>query len=286
VSGGAGVFSGWDQAALVGALALAGGYVLGLARLWGRAGAGAGIARWAAAASGLGWLALLLALSPPLAPFADLLFAAHMGQHELLMLVAAPLLVIGRPLLVLLWALPAAARERVAAPVRATVVQRAWRRLTRPLSVLLLQAAVLWGWHLRAPFEAALRHEGLHAVQHLTFFAAAALFWWSLVHGRFGRLGYGAGVLVVFATAMHSGLLGALLTVADVPWYPTHAARAVAHGASPAADQQLAGLLMWVPAGVLLTVAGLALFAAWLGQLGRRAELTNTARLLRAEGER
>jgi putative membrane protein len=286
VNGGAGALSGWDQAALAGAAALAGGYVVGLVRLWGRAGAGLGVPRWGAAAATLGWLALVLALSPPLAPLADLLFAAHMGQHELLMLVAAPLLVLGKPLLVMLWALPARGRERVAAGMRRPVVQRTWHRLTTPLSVLLLQAAVLWGWHVRPAFEAALRREGLHAVQHASFFAAAALFWWSLVHGRFGRLGYGAGVFVVFLTAMHSGLLGALLTVADVPWYPTHAARAAARGASAAADQQLAGLLMWVPAGVLLTVAGLALFAAWLGQLGRRAELTETARLARAEAER
>lgn len=286
MNGGAGTLSGWDQAALAGALALAGGYVVGLARLWGRAGAGGGVPRWGAAAAALGWLALLLALSPPLAPLADLLFAAHMGQHELLMLVAAPLLVLGQPLLVLLWALPARGRELAAARVRRPAVQRLWRRLTGALAVLLLQAVVLWGWHARPAFETALRHEGLHALQHATFFGAAALFWWSLVHGRFGRLGYGAGVLVVFLTAMHSGLLGALLTVADVPWYPTHAARAAAHGASPAADQQLAGLLMWVPAGVLLTVAALALFAAWLGQLGRRAELTETARLARVEGQR
>lgn len=260
----------WDVAAMAATVALGVAYAAGLYRLWRRGGLGAGVRPWAAGAALLGWLALAAAVGPPLAGLSDLLFAAHMGQHELLMLVAAPLLVLGRSLLVASFALPRAARLRVGRWVRRRPVRHAWRRLTAPVAVLLVQAAVLWGWHVPRAFEAALADDALHAFQHLTFFATAALFWWALVHGRFGRMGYGAGVLVVFATAMHSGVLGALLTFAAHPWYPTHAARAAAHEVAPLADQQLAGLLMWIPAGVLLTAAGLALFAAWLGELARR----------------
>ncbi|HEV8239841.1 MAG TPA: cytochrome c oxidase assembly protein [Thermoanaerobaculia bacterium] len=276
-----GELNGWDLAGVAGATALACGYGVGLARLWRRAGVGAGVPRWAAASAAAGIVALLAGLGPPLAPLADLRFAAHMGQHELLMLVAAPLLALGRPLLVLLWALPPRWRARVGDEVRRPAAVAAWRRITTPVAVLAQQAAVLWFWHARGPFEAALAHDGLHAVQHLTFFVSAALFWWALVYGRFGRLGYGAGVLVVFATAAHCGLLGALLTVARTPWYPTHAARDLAHGVDALADQQLAGLLMWVPAGLVLLVACLALFAAWLGEIGRRGERSTTAELLR-----
>lgn len=261
----------WDLLALAVALAMAVAYAAGLRRLWSRGGYGAGVPAWAAGAATVGWLALFAALGP-LAGLSDLLFAVHMGQHELLMLLAAPLLVLGQPLLVSLWALPRRARLAVAAAVRRRPVRRGWRLLTAPLTVLVLQAVVLWGWHVPWAFEAALANDALHALQHLTFFAAAALFWWSLVHGRFGRLGYGAGVLVVFATAMHSGLLGVLLTFARAPWYPTHAARATAHQVTPLADQQLAGLLMWIPSGILLAIAALALFAAWLGEVARRDE--------------
>ena len=282
----AGGLSGWDLAALAGAGALAIAYAVGVARLWRRAGPRRGIRGWAAAAAAAGWAALLVALGKPLAPLADLLFAAHMGQHELLMLVAAPLLVLGQPLLGALWALPAGARKGVGALLRRPAPRRAWHALTHPAAVLGVQAAVLWGWHLQRPFEAALAHEGLHAVQHATFFGAAALFWWALVHGRFGRLGYGVGVLVVFVTAAHSGALGALLTVAPAPWYPTHAARAAAHGVAPVADQQLAGLLMWVPASVVLLAAALALCGAWLGEAARRGRCADAGLLAAAEAER
>jgi putative membrane protein len=254
--------SGWDLAALGVVLAGASLYLVGAAHLRPR--------RGAAIACGVGWLALVVAFVPPLGPMADLLFAAHMGQHELLILVAPPLLVLGRPLLVMLWALPRRLRLTVGAVARRRGVAAVWRRLTGPVCVLVLHAVALWGWHLPAAFEAALADEALHAFQHLTFFVTAALFWWALVHGRFGRIGYGAGVLFVFATAMHSGALGALLTIAPRPLYGTHAARAAAAGVAPLTDQQLAGLLMWVPAGVVLLFAALGLFLAWLGQAERR----------------
>ena len=261
----------WDLAALGGAAALGITYTVGYVRLWRRTAPGAGV-RWSGLAGLAGCVALLVAVSPPLAGLSDVLFAAHMGQHELLMLVAAPLLVLGRSLLVALAAFPDPVRAGVVRQTRRPAVRRIWTGLTSPLTVLVAQAVVLWGWHLPSAFEAALEHEALHAFQHLTFFASAALFWWALVHGRFGRVGYGAGVLVVFATAMHSGLLGALITFAPRPLYATHAARAAAADVLPLEDQQLAGLIMWIPAGVLLAAAALALFAAWLGEVAKRDE--------------
>jgi cytochrome c oxidase assembly factor CtaG len=63
---------------------------------------------------------------------------------------------------------------------------------------------------------------------------------------------------------MHTSLLGALITVAGRLWYPLYAARAVPFGVDAQEDQTLAGLVMWVPCGVVLTLVALALFAAWL----------------------
>jgi cytochrome c oxidase assembly factor CtaG len=276
-----GAWNGWDLAGVAGAVAIGCAYGIGLHRLWRRAGAGRGVSRVEAAAAGLGVLALLAGLGPPLALLADLRFAAHMGQHEVLMLAAAPLLALGRPLRVIVWALPSRLRASAGAATRRGPIRDGWRWLTSPGAVLAQQGLVLWIWHLPGPFEAALAHDGLHAVQHLMFFASAALFWWALVDGRFGRLGYGAGVLVVFVTAAQCGLLGALLALTRRTWYPTHAARDVAHHVSPLADQQEAGLLMWVPAGVVLLVAGLALFVAWLRESERRVARSRTVRLLR-----
>lgn len=145
-----------------------------------------------------------------------------------------------------------------------------WTGLSSPLVILLLHALVLWLWHVPALFEAALRNEWIHAVQHVTFFATAFVFWWAIVRGRYGRGGYGLAAAFVFATAMHTSILGALLTVASRLWYPLYAVRGEAWGVNVIEDQELAGLIMWVPAGVLLALLALGLFAAWLGESGRK----------------
>jgi cytochrome c oxidase assembly factor CtaG len=133
-------------------------------------------------------------------------------------------------------------------------------------------------WHVPALYDYALRHEAVHAVQLLCFFATATLFWWGIMHGRHGRLGYGAAVVYLFATAVHGGVLGALLTVSPRVWYAPY----VAHhpvGLTPLEDQQLAGLLMWIPAGFGFVAGALVLFAAWLRQSDRRSSFTSPAGL-------
>jgi putative membrane protein len=220
-----------------------------------------------AAAFALGLAALVAALVSPIDRLAERLFAVHMGQHELLMLVAAPLVVVGRPLVPFLCALPARWQPKAIAAARRPAVRAGWAFLTAPLVAVVLHAAARWVWHLPLLFDAALEHPHLHAVQHLTFFLTAVLFWWSVVHGRYGRAGYGVSVLAVFLTAAHTGLLGAIVTLAPAPLYETYARLL---GADALADQQVAGLVMWVPAGVLLALVGLALFAAWLGESSRR----------------
>jgi putative membrane protein len=122
-------------------------------------------------------------------------------------------------------------------------------------------------------FEAALRSDVVHGVQHLCFFWTAALFWWAMIQGGYGRLGYGLAVLFVFATSVHTSVLGALLTVASDLWYPTYASRSLPWGVSPIEDQQLAGLYMWVPSGLTFVVLALALVAAWIGEAERRVAL-------------
>ena len=150
-------------------------------------------------------------------------------------------------------------------------LSRVWRWLSAPLPILLVHGLVLWLWHIPALFEAALRNEGIHAVQHASFFLTALLFWWGIARGRYGRGGYGLASAFVFATAMHTSILGALLTVASRLWYPMYATRGQPWAVNVLEDQELAGLILWVPAGVLLGLLALALFAAWLGEAGRRA---------------
>lgn len=250
-------------------------YFRGVRRMRRRA-PGGGIPRWQVASFAGGCLAVAVSLLSPLDPLSDLLFSAHMTQHELLILVAAPLFALSRPLVPMLWSLPAAWRHRIGAVARSRTCQSLWRGLTGAFTVWLVHGLTLWAWHVPALFEAALRDERIHAVQHLCFFVTAFLFWWALVHGRYGRLGYGAAVVFVFTTAVHSAALGALLTLAPTMWYPIYGNRAPAWVLSPLEDQQLAGLIMWVPTGVIFILAGLALFAAWIGESERRVSYGRT----------
>jgi putative membrane protein len=219
----------------------------------------------------IGWTAAVTALVPPVDTMASRLFSMHMFQHEMLMLVAAPLIVAGRPILALLWALPAEWRVRVTHGRGAALMVSAWAALTLPVVAWSLHGLAVWLWHLPALYEAAVRNESIHAVQHVTFVATAGFFWWGLVYGRYGRAGYGAAVLYVFTTLVHTGVLGALFTLSSTAFYPLYVERATAT-VDPVADQQFAGLVMWIPAGVVLTCFGLALFTAWLSASERRAE--------------
>jgi cytochrome c oxidase assembly factor CtaG len=219
----------------------------------------------------VGWLTLVIALVSPLHPWGSVLFSAHMTQHELLMLVAAPLLVLGRPMIPFLWALPRATARRIARWARAYWWKRAWQVTTAPFIAWLIHAVVLWTWHVPFLFQATRDSEFVHALQHGSFLFSALLFWWAILHGRRRAVGFGVAVLYMFTTALHSGLLGALLTFTRTIWYPIYSDTTQPWGLTPLEDQQLGGLIMWIPAGLVYVIAGLALFAGWLRESEKRA---------------
>jgi putative membrane protein len=258
----------WDLAALAGLAIAALLYAAGSRRLSAR---GVRVRRIERVAFWIGWLALVAAVAPPLDGAAATMFSAHMAQHELLMLVGAPLLIVGRPIVPWLWALPDVVRSSAAGTLNATTLARIWRWLTTPLVAWALHGLAIWVWHLPVLYEGAVRHEGVHAFQHATFVATAVFFWWGLVYGRYGRAAYGASALYVFVTSVHTGILGAMFTLSSAPYYSLYASRAAQAGVDALADQQLAGLYMWIPAGTVLTLFGLSLVLAWLSEAERRA---------------
>jgi putative membrane protein len=211
----------------------------------------------------LGWLVLAAALVSPLAAATEGLFSAHMIQHELLMVVAAPLMVLGRPLAIWTWALPPAWRSRVGTPFKQERVASAWEFISTPAAAFGLHAAAIWVWHVPILFEAAEVSVGLHALQHSTFLFSALLFWWALLKPA-RRGGVGAAVVCLFLTMLHTGALGVLLTFAGDVWYPKSTAAAHDWGLTTLEDQQLGGLIMWVPGGVPYVIAALVLAARWL----------------------
>ena len=256
------------DAGLVAALVVAAyAYARGARRL--RDGAGPrALPAWHIVMFAAGWAAVAGAMLPPLRDATESSLAAHMVQHELLIVIAAPLLVVGRAPVAMLWALPQSVRARARAVLSAAGPRFMRHTLASPLVVWSIAAALFWMWHVPPVFKTALESEALHAVEHLCFFGGALASWWVALHGRYGRLGYGAAALWLFVTALHSSLLGGLLTVSPRLWYGMPAGELVPLRALE--DQQLAGLLMWVPGGVLHAAAGLALIGAWLREAGRR----------------
>jgi putative membrane protein len=235
-------------------------YARGITMLWRASGAGHGLSKWRVSAFFGGWLALFAALASPLDALGALLFSAHMVQHELLMLVAAPLLVLGKPLALFAWALPSSWRKVGAWPLRTAAWQQIWRRLSAPLAAWSVHTLVIWTWHAPVLFQAGLADEAIHILQHASFLFSALLFWWALLRSRPD----GAAVLYVLTTMIHTGALGALLTFAPTVWYPAYFETAPGWGITALEDQQLGGLIMWVPAGFVFLLAGLILFGQCL----------------------
>ena len=265
------LWSAWSlEPAVVAGLALTGLlYIAGARALWRSAGTGRGLRKWEAGAFAAGWLTLAVALVSPLHQLGGVLFSAHMVQHELLMALAAPLLVLGRPVVVWLWALPIGWRKRLGGWAAAAPVKRTWAVLTLPLVAWTIHALAIWVWHVPRFFQATLQSELVHTLQHLSFLGSALLFWWALLQIRDGRLGRPAAVVYLFTTAVHTSLLGAILAFSSRVWYPLYDATAT-WGLTPLEDQQLAGLIMWVPAGLAYLAAALAITASWLQEPERR----------------
>jgi putative membrane protein len=221
---------------------------------------------WRARCFTVALVALGLALLSPLDALSGALASAHMVQHLLLLLVAAPLLALSAPSSAILRGSPVAVRR----------ASGRWRRrlglthgnfavLRHPAAAWLLHVGVLWFWHAATPYDAALDNEFLHVLEHASFLVTAVLFWHAVIGVRgAARVSGGLGVLLVFAMAMQSVFLSALLTFARTPWYSGYATTTASWGLDPLADQQVAGVIMWIPAGGIYLVAALVLLVTWI----------------------
>lgn len=209
--------------------------------------------------------AIAVALVSPLEALSGALASAHMVQHVLLVLVAAPLLAVSSPGSALLRGAPVTLRRlpgdlRRRAGIRASTL----RAPSHPAAVWLLHVAALWTWHSAALYDAALTYTVLHVLEHLAFLGTGVLLWRVIVGRRIAAGAYGASVLLVFGTAMQSVFLAFLLTFANEAWYGAYTDTTAAWGLTPLADQQLAGAIMWIPAGIVYVVVAMVLLSAWL----------------------
>jgi putative membrane protein len=217
---------------------------------------------------------LALALCTPLDPLSDQLLAAHMTQHMLLIMVAAPLLILGRPVPAMMLGLPRSWRRPIAGFGRRRGIAATMRLLALPLIASVIQAVVFWLWHLPPVYQAALRDPWLHALEHASFLTSALLFWWAVLPRPGMQPGMAA--LAIVLGGLQSGMLAALLTFSGAPWYPRYAGGETLWGISPLTDQQLAGLIMWIPGGMIALGATLGLVARWLQEEEQRADVPKT----------
>jgi putative membrane protein len=210
----------------------------------------------------LGLAVAVAAVLPPLHELSEDLFSAHMVQHELLMTVAAPLIVLGRPLIVALWLLPRDWRAPVAHFARRPFIRTPSAVITSPAIAWLVHGLAIWLWHVPSLFERAIRSDVVHAVQHTTFLATGIAFWWAVLN-PVRRARRGLSIVLLFTTAVHTGILGALMTFARAPWYADYT-RSFAFGLTALADQQLAGMIMWIPGSLGYLIAALFSIRRWL----------------------
>ena len=226
----------------------------------------------------LGWTSLVIALDSPLHELGEQLFWVHMTQHEILMLISAPLLVLGRPMIAFLWALPPAWRGTAAGLGHSKTFKKGWAFVSAPLWAWLASALALWIWHVPLLFDQTLRSDWIHAAQHTTFLLTAVMFWWPVLN-RTPALGYGGALVYVFTTILHTSVLGALLTFAPRAWYSSYVMTAPAWHLTALEDQQIGGLIMWIPAGTLLLMVALVLLVKWIQESQTRWQYTRMAEL-------
>jgi putative membrane protein len=205
---------------------------------------------------GAGLATLALALLSPIDTLSNVLFLMHMTQHILLVMVAAPLILLGLPALFLRPLIQNAKVKTILAG------------LTHPFVAFMLYNLTLIAWHAPALYDAALQNRFIHDLEHAMFFYTAVLSWWPLLSPvrELPRLSYPAQMLYIFLIAIPGGILGAVLVFANTIVYATYATAPRLWGLTALADQQAAALVMMVPGKAIYLIALTVIFFIWFNQ--------------------
>ena len=231
---------------------------------------------WQTALYYSGLLTIVLSIISPLDSLGTHHFTAHMIQHLLIMFVGVPLVLLGAPTTPVLRGLPRWLRLGVVRTLAGDPVARgAWRLVTQPLVALVAFTVVMIAWHLVPGwYDAAVEDSAVHYLQHATFAGGAFLYWWNIIDPAPLRapMGYLMRMVYVVASTTAQAVLAALITNATEPLYHAYERARPIFAISVINDQQLGGLMMWIP-GQLLDLATIGvLFAVWMSQSERRQD--------------
>src|SRR5438270_504370 len=253
----------WEPSIIIGTALLVGLYLYGIGPLRRKYQLATEVKRGQVVAFLLGVFIMFLALVSPLDELGDsYLFSAHMVQHLFITLVGPPLLLIGTPA----WLLQPLLRQRAVFLIA--------RVLTFPALAFLLYNADFWLWHAPPLYNATLENQGIHILEHVTFIVFGILNWWPIFSPseELPRLSLGGQILYIFLTGMPTVALGAGLTFFP-PLYAPYLAAPRIWGLSAAVDQQLGGLIMWIPGNIFYIVIVSILFIRWMhGQDAKQRE--------------
>ena len=243
-------------------------YFRGVRSVWATAGGGRGVARWRAGCFLAGLGVCWAALESPIDAAGSALFSGHMLQHELLTVVAAPLLVLGDPLVAVTRSLPPAWRRRVGRAARLlTGPARSSRRTPWAVAWFGIFVASFWIWHIPALYETALRSDVVHSLQHFSFLASALGFWWVAIGGARHRSPL-PGVAMSFGAMVQGTWGGVVLLFSERGIYEPYATTTQAWGLSPSADIAVGAAIM-MAAGSVFVAAGIALVGSYLASVER-----------------
>ncbi len=201
-----------------------------------------------------GVLAIAIALLGPFDVYNENSLLMHMAQHLLLLQAAGPLIWLGRPVQLVLQAISPQRSGSVLKPV----LRRRWVRsvlsfVSHPLVAFIIFNVTMIFWHVPAMYDAALSHQPIHDLEHLAFLTAALIYWWPIIEPvpRHHKIRMGFALGSIFLTGLIAEALGATLSLDGSLIYPFYAHAQSLWGLSPQADQEYAGLLMWVGGGLL-----------------------------------
>ncbi len=245
--------------------------------------------RWRIASYYTGLAVLLLSIESPLDRLGEHHFSMHMVQHNIVMMLIPPLLLLGAPTVPMLRGMPRWLRRRVVTPVlRSPVARAVWRGLTFPVVAVVTFTLLQWLWHLVPGwYDAALNNDLLHLFQHFTFFAVSMIFWWNIIDPKplRSRIPMGFRIVYFYAAMIPKHILAALITFAPEPLYETYTRAVLFLPFNPKQDQEIAGLLMWVPFGEMINlVTAAVIFRIWWVHSERQTREEEARRM--AERER
>lgn len=235
-------------------------------------------ARWRPISYITGLLVIGFALMSPLDVLVQQLFFMHMIQHLLLIMIAPVFLLLPNPMPFILWGLPPRARLAAGSALNSVInkespVGRVLRKVTAPVTVWFIMIAFIVGWHDPNMYNAALRSEFVHDLEHITMFVAGMLFWWTVtgagprLHKNMSRP---AKVAFVLAAIPPNMALGAALAFAQEPIYSFYNDMPRLWGMSVLDDQRLSGVIMWVPGSMMYLIAALVLIFLILSGEGKK----------------